>query len=343
MSWNRNVRLARRSWLASFVSSLASLWFCFLLPHSFSADNPRPDDRIKISAGYPKLRINLAQFVAKEKGFFEKHGLDVEMQPFETAQPMMLAQIAGRLDVAGYCALSISFPAAQSANNPFLFGTLMLDDRAHPFCQLVVRKDATAHTIADLGGKTVGILPTVAFREMLKAILQKNALPVDSVKIQNVNVAMQTAALQSGAVDALFTTDPAATTAIAQGIARLLDPANPSPCAAYLMDPYPFGSATVTKDFQRKNPETVRRYFAALDDAIEFIRQHPEEAKQCMKPYIAEEMRPFVEGQPDTKYLKTNEVSAELFQKAADEYHRWGLLETRYDVSPHLYEGRMRE
>lgn len=297
---------------------------------------------IKITVGYPKLRVNLAQFVAKEEGIFARHGLDVTMLPFETAQPMIQAQIAGRLGIAGYSAMSISFPAALSSGRSLLFGGLMLEDKKHPFSMLIVGAKSEIRRIADLKGKAVGILPTVAFREMLKAILLKNGVSPDDVVIKNVNVPMQQAALESGSVQALFTVDPAATAITAGGKGRLLDKKVPSPCAAYLRDPYPFASATVTREFYAKNPEAVKRYFAALDEAVDFIRAHPEKAKDHMKPYISAELRAFTGKFPESRYLKTADAlaSPELFQAAADEYLRWGLLAEKYAVGADLYTGK---
>ena len=48
----------------------------------------KPNDEktiAKVTIGYPVLRIALPVFVAKEKGFFDKQGLNVELKGYDTA------------------------------------------------------------------------------------------------------------------------------------------------------------------------------------------------------------------------------------------------------------------
>ena len=71
-------------------------------------------------------------FVANEKGFFAKHGLRVELVPYETAQPMMDALVGGSLEVGGYCALPITFAAMVRSKTPLIFISSMMEDDAHP-------------------------------------------------------------------------------------------------------------------------------------------------------------------------------------------------------------------
>src|SRR5208283_1233650 len=56
----------------------------------------------RLMIGVSTLRISLPVFVAAEHGLFAKHGLDVELRRFETAQPLADELAAGRLDAGGY-------------------------------------------------------------------------------------------------------------------------------------------------------------------------------------------------------------------------------------------------
>ena len=50
---------------------------------------PLPQEKTKISMGYLPIAYHLTAFVAKEKGFFDEEGLDVEMVKFETVNNAM--------------------------------------------------------------------------------------------------------------------------------------------------------------------------------------------------------------------------------------------------------------
>ena len=55
----------------------------------------------EITIGYSALSISLPVFVAQEKGYFTEEGLNIKLERFDTAQPLMTSLIAGnvKLDV----------------------------------------------------------------------------------------------------------------------------------------------------------------------------------------------------------------------------------------------------
>ncbi|MBK7859680.1 MAG: ABC transporter substrate-binding protein [Archangiaceae bacterium] len=143
----------------------------------------RPDAPSEhLEVGVSLLRISQPVFVAHERGLFATRGLDVELQRFDTAQPFADELAAGRLDAAGYVALPILFSREGGAPRVKL-ATAVLEDDAHPLSFLLVPKDSQLETIAGLKGRTIGILPTVAYRRWLVAVLEKAGLQAGDVKI----------------------------------------------------------------------------------------------------------------------------------------------------------------
>ena len=57
-----------------------------------------------VTLGVATLRISLPLYLAEEQHLFAAHGLDVEVRPNETAQPMVNDVVAGRVDAAGFAA-----------------------------------------------------------------------------------------------------------------------------------------------------------------------------------------------------------------------------------------------
>lgn len=284
---------------------------------------------LKLEIGYPALRIALPVFVAQEQGMFRRHGLEVSLKRFETAQPMIDALAAGQLQVAGYAALPISYAAQARSQVPFLYLTEMLEDEGHPFSFLLVGKDSQVARLADLAGKRVGILPTLAYRVWLEELLEKEG--VKGVRIENVAPPLQGQALATGQVAALFTNDPVATTLLRKGGAKLLGDGAPIP--SLMGSPFLFGSFNVRRDYAERNPEVVRRLQAALDEAVTFVMQNPREAKKAMAPYVAPEQREFVEFYADGLYRATAETKEEDFQAMSRRYAEQGILKAPLDLA----------
>ena len=290
----------------------------------FIFSNKKPADEIII--GYSALRISLPVFAAKEKAYFAGEGLNVKLVRFDTAQPLMTSLVAGSVRIAGYTALPITYNAMLRSKTDLYFVTAMLEDQKHRISYLIVPKDTPdTFTIAELKGKKIGILPTVAYRAWLEEILKFNEVDPSDVKIVQITPALTPSALESGQVNALFTNDPAATTILQRGIGRLLSKEVEVP--KIFGEQFVFGSFNIRKDFADNNPEIAAKIVRALDKAVTFVNNNPDEAKQIMKKYLHESQKPFVDFYPDALYQTTTEVDHKKFQDIADKYLEIGIIQ----------------
>src|SRR6266404_106570 len=85
----------------------------------------------KVTIGYGKLRISLPVFVAEKKGYFKAENLDVTLQPFDTAQPLMDALVAGHLPMGGFTAFPITMTAMQKSGAQLYFVGVLNEDKEH--------------------------------------------------------------------------------------------------------------------------------------------------------------------------------------------------------------------
>lgn len=291
-----------------------------------------------LKVGYPVLRIGLPVFVAQEQGIFEKHGLQVEMVRFETAQPMMDALVGGSLDIGGFCALPITFSAMARSKTPLAFVGSMMEDDSHSISLLLIKPDSEIKSIQDLKGKRIGILPTRAYEVWLQKILSSNGVDPTEVIIQQVPPPQQALALQSGSVDALFTNDPAATAAqVKAGAVPLTPDLSPVPNTTG-MNPFYFGSFNVKQSYVDSNPDVVRRLSLALDEAIDFIRENPEKAKEAMKVYLPAEQQGLIDKFPNSNFRKTNETTQEDLDAILAYYKSENILAADLDLSGAQYK-----
>jgi putative hydroxymethylpyrimidine transport system substrate-binding protein len=136
--------------------------------------------------------------VAKERGIFAKHGLDVEIvEPSDPSAPPRLIA-AGQGDIA--ISYQPSFTRAVKNGIPVIrAGTLV----ATPLNTLTVLADGPIKTLADLRGKTIGYSGSGIHDMMLKTMLKSVGMTEKDVTLVNVNFSLSIA-LVSGRADAII-------------------------------------------------------------------------------------------------------------------------------------------
>ncbi|MCM5554926.1 ABC transporter substrate-binding protein [Pleomorphomonas sp. NRK KF1] len=135
--------------------------------------------------------------VAKEKGLFAAHGLDVDLvAPADPSAPPRLVA-AGQADVAVHYQPSLDLDV--DAGLPLVrFGTLV----ETPLNTLIVLKDGPVKSLADLKGRKIGYSVSGFEDAMLGQFLKTAGLGLDDVELINVNFALS-ASLLAGQVDAV--------------------------------------------------------------------------------------------------------------------------------------------
>jgi ABC-type nitrate/sulfonate/bicarbonate transport system substrate-binding protein len=319
------------------IVAVAALSYFYFGNGDSGSLNPPPSGRRDtipgiVRIGYPALRIALPVLIAKEQGYFERHGLNVELVRYETAQPMMDALVGGSLEVAGYCALPITFSAMVRSKTPLVFISSLMEDDQHPISILLVKRGSSLTSIGRLAGKRIGILPTRAYELWLREVLAKNGVDPSGVVIQQIPPPQQGPALSSGSVDALFTNDPASTAIQELGIGVNLTPGKAIVPATTGQYPFYFGSFNVTKTFAERYPATVRGLSLALDEAIDFLNSQPDAAVRLMERFLPPEQQKLVAKFPPSLFKKTNETTQAALDAVMAYYLRAQILTGGLDL-----------
>ena len=157
----------------------------------------RADDKLTVLLDWFVNPDHAALVIAKEGGFFHKHGLDVTfIEPADPAAPPRLVA-AGQGDIAVSYQPSF-YLSRQEGINLVRVGAAI----ATPLNTLITLEDGPIKTLADLKGKSIGYSVSGFEDVMLDAMLAKAGLTVNDVKLVNVNFAL-TEALVSKQVDAV--------------------------------------------------------------------------------------------------------------------------------------------
>ena len=205
--------------------------------------------------------------IAKQKGFFEREGLDVSfIEPADPSMPPRLVA-AGQGDIA--LTYQPNFYLDVAAGLPIQrVGTSI----ATPLNSVMVLGDGPIKSLADLKGKTVGYSVSGYETALLGTMLESAGLTLDDVKLVNVNFAL-TQPLLGGQVDAVvgaYRNFEVFEMKLAGHPARLFYPEE------HGVPPYD-ESIFVTQTARAKAP-FVRHFLDAVAAAQLYVLDYPDEA-----------------------------------------------------------------
>lgn len=287
---------------------LARFGLAFALCVSACRRNAPPGPELVV--GVSALRISLPVFVAAERGVFAQHGLRVRLRSYPTAQPMLDDLALGRLDAAGFAAWPILLHAAARGTHPLHVGASVLEDRTHRLSYVLARRGSGVRFPRDAAGRRIGVLPTIAYRRWLPAILQAANIATAGVTTVPVAPPLQAQSLAAGAVDLMFTNDPMATAMLQRGVAEIAD--DGPPCATRLGDPFSFGAFAIGDGLVRRDRDRALRLSASLDDAVARTLRDQSDARAAMRPHLRPDERDALDHSPPTRFAPAREVSHAL-------------------------------
>lgn len=233
----------------------------------------------KVKLMYTATAPFVTAFVAKDQGFFEKHGVDIELQLGANGSVIVAGVVSGSAQV-GLPTPTVAFQAVENGLELQAFAaTNIFPDTSA--AGLVVRADSGIRSAKDLEGKKVGVpglggLLDVTMREWLRS----NGADVSKVNIVEIQLPQTADVLRAGQVDAVASVDPFATRAVDAGVGNLIGD---------YFDIIPKGTAAgiyvASKEWATANPETVKGMQLAIDEAIDFIARNDAAARESVAKY----------------------------------------------------------
>lgn len=178
----------------------------------------------RVHVGYVPVMIFAPIFVAQERGYFAKEGLDVQLTPVQGGSDSVVQLAAGNFDAAvGGMGAGLLNAAARGVK--FTIVAPMHSEKPPLASPLVIsaKRAGEFKSVADLKGKKVSINATGAATEywLAKALATKG-LTFKDVQLQTVPFSNVPAALESGSLDAAILGEPLATINKDKGIVKVL-------------------------------------------------------------------------------------------------------------------------
>jgi len=234
---------------------------------AFSLSSAHAADKLTVAhstwVGYGPL------YIAKEKGFFEEEGLDVELTVMEDVKTRMPALAAGRIDVAVTTIDTVL--TFTSPNHPLVY-LFALDDSAGGD-GIVANKDITS--VADLKGKKVAYTEGSVSQFFLSVLLKDAGLTLADVETQNMTAGDAGAAFVAGRVDAAVTWEPWLTRGKDADHGALLVDSSTTP--GLITD-----VAVTTEKMLAERKENLQGFYRAWAKAVDWQKANEAEADAIM-------------------------------------------------------------
>lgn len=226
-----------------------------------------------IRIAYQPILVSAPFFIAMSRGFFTDEGISIEGQRYTTSNQTADALLAGRCDVI--ISLAQSITASIEAKQPGTMKVFMCNaqnDREY-LSAFLVKRGSTIRSVQDLRGKKMGCSPGQQMVVYTTLTLQKFGLEVgQNVQLIELDPNVQLQALESGAVDAIQTLEPAGTAAVEKGVAQLL---LAGAFEKSVINPWIGGAYVFSASFVAQHAADAVRVKRALERAVDWMRQNP--------------------------------------------------------------------
>lgn len=233
---------------------------------------------VKVAIGYPTSSDFLPALVAKEKGFFEKRGIDASMTRVPLINNIPAAMMSGDLNIG-----AATPPTFLQAVDGGLDMTLIAGAARHlkdaPSKSLVVRKDFAYSKPGDLKGKKIGVAGLKSSMDiLLRRWLKIKGVDPKDITFIEAQFPQMPDLLRGGTLDAVTVTEPVRSIILKSGVGII--------AAEYFAEVSPDFMVTnwiARADYAAANPAVITAFRAALEEAIAYIGAHPDECRDIEK------------------------------------------------------------
>ncbi len=237
-----------------------------------------------ITIGMGQTAASTLLIVAKDKGYFAQHGLNVTFSKSPSASDSLKNLLNSKNDFVFVNEYEISDPALYNQKLRVI-GTLSESDVNY----VVARRDRGIFKVQDLEGKKIGVTKGSIREYFLGRFFVINGLSLNTITLINLPLASLADATVKGDIDASFTSEPYVYQMRQQmGENAVVWPVNLGQHAHF--------SLVCNESMIKEHPEIVEGLMVSVLQAETYINSHPEEAKNAARnltnfdePYMSQD------------------------------------------------------
>ena len=271
-------------------------------------------------------------FVALHQGLFAKEGLTVHYTPAASSDTVIDQQVAGQYDITGgnYVSYIQHYVNNHQPLEVIAEGSVMQEGTQ----AIYTMPGSKIKSLSDLKGHMLGINAPLNINYLLAAsVITENGIKLNQVRFPAAPIPFPTmaAALAAGKVDAAAMPEPFATAAEQEyGAVKLAD------LNQGATEQFPIQGYVATKSWAEQNPGTLKAFVTALTQGQEIAdtsRRAVEQAMEALNGPQNGEIPPIVAAVMSINIYPTA-IDKVRIQRVADVMYQFGLLHSRFNVTP---------
>jgi len=236
----------------------------------------RAADKVNITLDWRVTGYHAPFYVGLDQGIFEKHGIDLTVNPGNGSRNTILAVAANNIMFGFADATALPAAILQGADVR-MFCVYMATT---PF-GIMFKADSGIKRPKDLEGKSYGDFPASATYALFPAFAKKAGIDVSKVKIVNINPASQASALLEGQIQATYT-------AVNDSFVALSHKGNKLANFSYAAEGLNLLSqGLVASNDTLKNKDLVKRFAAAFNASVAAAKADIPKAAETTKRLVA--------------------------------------------------------
>src|SRR5215213_1720674 len=273
----------------------------------------------KVNIGYSPAADFTPVFAAKDKGFFEKRGIDVTLTRIPLASNIPSAIVADSLQI-GMGTGSMLVQTAEAGLGLVALNGASRFQKSNSIVSLVARTGEKIQKPEDFKGKKVGV---PGLNSMLHVMFQKwlldNKIALNQVTMIEAPFPQMNDMLKGGTIDAAVAIEPFRTRIVSGNtgyrVADYVTDIQDNVLAAFWM---------AKADWAKANPQAVKAFREGYDEALAWCVKNPEEAKALQVKYLG-----FPSPVIPSYSTQISAADFEIFEKAGRQV---GMLRQPVDV-----------
>jgi NitT/TauT family transport system substrate-binding protein len=253
--------------------------FRTLLAAALAAFSAHAAAQTKLIVGYTPANAFMPAFVAKDKGFFAKRGLDVTLQTVPQGSTIAGAMAGGTMQV-GTLTAPVYLLSVEGGIDTQIVAASTYQAKSNPTIALMAREGSNIKSAADMKGKRMGVPGLNGVNHVVAMKwLENNGVPRNQVTYVETGFAQMGDLLKGSQVDLVVPVEPFITRLEQTKVGYQVTV--PTITDSYLESFY-----IMMRDFVQKNPKAARDFREALREAVAYIKSNEAEARKTQVTYL---------------------------------------------------------
>ncbi len=217
-------------------------------------------------------------YFAKDMGFFEQAGLDVQITNFTSGGAITAAVLSGSLDVGGTNTGSLAIAHARGLPVAIIAAGALYNSAA-PSVLLVTAKNSPVRSVKDLSGKSIAVTTISDMQQFAcEKWIDQHGVDSKSVSFVELPVTEMPVALSTGRIAAAVLLEPVLSQN--KDAVRMIGKPQETIANKFLITNW-----FSTNDWIARNPATEQKFVAVMRKTTAWANSHPKETAAILEKY----------------------------------------------------------